>query len=127
MSKTIPTADRLVNRFSPLDPLDHTALNATLLMTILDAMIDGQYNQRLKGGTEVNKPATPDLNEIYLVNETNYFTYEVYTAFGWLILRGIWTDRDNRPPTSGLAPFSEGFNIDESIREMWDGSSWRNS
>lgn len=127
MSKTVPSQDRILNRTAVTDPLDKTALNAENAMLIYDSILDGSYNQKLKGGTEVNKPTTPEVNEIYLVNETNYFAFEVYTSFGWLILRGIWTNRNNRPPTTGLAPFSEGFNIDESIREMWDGTEWRNS
>lgn len=125
MSLEIPSYDRILNKTLPISLTDKTLLNALNVMTMLDSIVNGAYNQKLAGGLESDKPASPEVREVYIVAEASYFATEVYTAFGWLILKGIWTNSDNRPPTTGLAPGSEGFNTESGQKEFWDGTEWR--
>lgn len=125
MSLQVDIVDRITN-LTPATSSDKTLLNADNVMLMLDNILDGDYRQKLKGGTEVNKPAVPEDREVYLVSEANYWAYEVYSStFGWLILKGVWNTTSDRPSTSGLAPGSEGFNINTAQKEFWDGSTWR--
>lgn len=125
MVRTIDDSDRISNKIAPTDYNDRTLLNALYVMNIADKIVNGDYRSRIYGGIEANKPATPEVREIYTVVETGYVAVEIFTSFGWLILRGVWSNADNRPPTAGLAPGSEGLNIASEEKEMWDGSVWR--
>lgn len=125
MVRSIDDSDRISNRLAPTDANDKTLLNALWVMNIFDKVVNGDYRSRVYGGTEAGKPAAPEVREIYTVVESNYVAVEIFTSFGWLVLRGVWSNADNRPPTAGLAPGSEGLNVASGEKEMWDGSTWR--
>jgi hypothetical protein len=125
MGLQIDTVDRILN-LTPPTSTDKTLLNADNVMLMLDKMVNGDYRYKLKGGLESSKPSTPEDREVYMVLETSYFAFEVYTtSFGWLILKGVWLNSASRPSTTGLAVGSEGYNVNDSTREFWDGSEWR--
>ena len=123
MSISIPSEDRIINKYTPTDLNDKSLQNALNLMVVYDNIVDGNYRSKLKGGTTAERPASPEVREIRYNTDINGL--EVYTGgtYKWLILCGIWTNA-TKPITTDIAPGSKGFNLDIAQEEWWDNTSW---
>lgn len=65
MSQQIPSADRISNKYPPLDPTDKTELNADNVMLILDKMHNGDYKGfKLPSWTTATRPSPPEIGMI---------------------------------------------------------------
>ena len=121
MSRRIDTADRITNKTTPIDTVTRTVQNADILMEVFDNLVDGKYDSKIHPGTTATRPATPEVGDIR--TNTDFNGIEMYTSYGWLVLKGVWSDA-TRPSTASLAPGSEGWNVTVGQRETYDGTDW---
>jgi hypothetical protein len=59
----IPTVDRLQNKTAHVDPTLKTGINADLLMTIFDSLVNGSYRFKPKNLTYADIEALTDKEE----------------------------------------------------------------
>lgn len=78
MALQIDNADRIANRYPPLDPNDKTELNADNIMLMLDKIVNGQYRIKVKTLTyqEILNLANKEAGEIFFATDTKHF-------YGW--------------------------------------------
>ncbi len=84
MALTIDTADRVTNKYVPIDATDKTELNADNVMIIVDGLANGKYRSRVYNSANSKLATTGELGELFFCTDDKQMYF--YDGTAWKIL-----------------------------------------